>query len=364
MSSQVPFGDRLAGALFERFPRLGPWLADLESRVLADEIATVAVDAPIHVCGLARAGSTVLLETLAAHPDATAHRYADFPLIWTPYWWNHLRSRAVRGAAVPRERAHRDRIEVTAESPEALEEILWIAHFPALHGGAASDVLEADTAHPAFERRLRDHVRKLLRVRGARRYVCKANYQVTRLPYLLRLFPDARVVVPVRAPLAHVASLAKQDRLFAGLQRADPAARAHLRRAGHFEFGLDKRPIHFGDAAAHAAVAADFAQGRVAAGYARQWAQLYGWLLARIARDERLRAAVLVVRYEDLCADAPAALARIFAHAGLDDAAARTLIADRASRFAAPDYYRPDWTEAEADEVRAITRDVAAALGY
>src|SRR3546814_6853228 len=66
---------------------------------------------------------------------------------------------------------------------------------------------------------------------------------------LLKLFPDARFVLPLRDPAAHIASLVKQHRLFCQGERRHPAALDHMQRIGHFEFGLDRRPINVGDGA-------------------------------------------------------------------------------------------------------------------
>src|SRR3546814_18222232 len=92
-------------------------------------------------------------------------------------------------------------------------------------------------------------MRKLLWVRRRPRYLAKANYNGTRMEYLLKLFPDARFVLPLRDPAAHIASLMKQQRLFCEGERRHPAALEHMRRIGHFEFGIDRRPIHVGDGA-------------------------------------------------------------------------------------------------------------------
>ena len=77
---------------------------------------------------------------------------------------------------------------------------------------------------------------------------------LTRFAYLLRMFPDARFVVPVRDPRWHIASLMKQHRLFLDGQRDNPAAQRHLRRVGHFEFGTERRPIGIGDGTTTATV--------------------------------------------------------------------------------------------------------------
>jgi hypothetical protein len=197
--------------------------------------------------GLARAGSTILLEWLGRHPDCATHRYKDYPLVHIPYWWNAFLSRTPQRSAGPAERAHADRILITPESPEAFEEVLWMSFFPGLHSPEHSNVIDGGIRHPHFESFYRDHIRKLLLVRGGRRYLSKANYHVTRLEYLQLLFTDARFVIPVREPVWHIASLMKQHRLFCEQEAANVKALAHMQRVGHYEFGLDRRPINPGD---------------------------------------------------------------------------------------------------------------------
>ncbi len=98
------------------------WLGGVESRTLSRELERVAVDRPIYVCGLARSGSTLLHEIVTAHPGVATHRLKDFPLIHTPYWWRRASSR--RRETRPRERPHADRMLITSESPDAVEEMV------------------------------------------------------------------------------------------------------------------------------------------------------------------------------------------------------------------------------------------------
>src|SRR5690606_23975462 len=102
------------------------------------------------------------------------------------------------------------------------------------------------------------------------------NYNLTRLRYLRKLFPDARFIVPIRDPEWHVASLMKQHRLFSAAGAKDEKVRRHLRRSGHFEFGLDRKPVNLGNEAAVAEIAALWRDGKEAAGYAAHWAAIYG----------------------------------------------------------------------------------------
>ena len=276
------------GGFIERHQGLWTRIGNLETRLLADELSAVAIDRPIYVGGLARSGSTILLELLSRHEDIVSHRYRDYPPVFTPYLWNRLLERTPQRASEPVERTHKDGIKVTPESPEALEEVLWMAFFPQLHDPAASAVLDRRTRNPAFESFYRDHIRKLLRVRGGRRYLAKGNYNVTRLAYLHEILPDARFVIPVREPRWHIASLMKQHDLFCDGGRDNPEALRHLQRVGHFEFGLDRRPVNAGDPAAIEQVLACWREGAEVEGWARYWSHIYGHVADRLEADPEL----------------------------------------------------------------------------
>lgn len=346
--------------LVERHPRFWIRLGRLETALLRERLSGVEIRAPIYVAGLARSGSTMLLEVLARHPDCASHRYEDFPLIHIPWLWQQFLRRVPRRPARAHERAHADGILITPHSPEAFEEVLWMAFFPWLHDPGCSAWLGADFAAAEFEQYYRMHLRKLLLSRGAARYLCKANYQLTRLEYLLRLFPDARFVVPVRDPAWQIASLAKQHRLFCDLERAQPRTLAHMRRVGHFEFGLDRRAVNPGDTAAAREVMTLWARGEETAGWARYWALVYGALAAALAQHPRLRAATLVVRYQDLCNRPRETLRRLFHHCRLQ--AAEALIAACAPLLRFPTYYQPEFSAGERSLIAAITEPTRRAL--
>src|SRR5205823_6908499 len=100
-------------------------LGRLESSLLREELRAVCVRRPVYVCGLARSGSTLLHEIVAAAPGVATHRVKDYPMVYTPYWWRQATAR--RRPTAPRERVHRDRVLISPESPDAVEEVLWMA---------------------------------------------------------------------------------------------------------------------------------------------------------------------------------------------------------------------------------------------
>jgi hypothetical protein len=350
------------GGFVSRRPRLWIAIGNLETRVLEDEISATAVERPIFISGLARAGSTILLEILARHGDVVSHRYQDYPLVFTPFWWNRLIERMPKREVPPAERTHRDGITVGPGSPEAFEEVLWMAFFPHLHQASQSDVLDEQTRHPRFEAFYREHIRKLLRVRGGRRYLSKGNYNVTRLEYLLKVFPDARFVIPVRDPVWHIASLMKQHDLFCDGCSRHPEAVRHLQRVGHFEFGLDRRPINAGDPERLSRVTGAWRRGDELEGWSLYWAQVYGYLADRLDANPTLRDAALVVRFEDLCGAPQETLRRALTHCRLD--ATPSWLEDKAAVIRFPSYYRPRFTADELATIERHTVDTARRFGY
>ena len=223
-------------------------------------------------------------------------------------------------------------------------------------------MLDAQTAQPDFEAFYRNHVRKLLIVRSGNRYACKGNYHVSRLEYLLMLFPDARFIVPIRQPRDHVASLMKQHHLFTSGETRYPRSLLQMRAFGHFEFGLDRRVINFGDSAAVSAVERLWIGGEEVRGWARYWSHVYGFLAQRLAANEALRRATLVIRFEDLCWRPEETVCRLAEHCQLpDDEGLRQTLA---RRLHAPTYYRPSLSAAEATAIEEETFDVASQFGY
>ncbi len=338
-------------------PRLWRAIGDLESAIVAHEIEDIKIVKPIYVSGLARSGSTILLELLAGAPGVISHRYKDFPPIFTPYAWTSLLKHVGGGnrGDTPSERAHKDGIMVTPDSPEAMEEPLWSAFFPHAHDPARSNVIGPGDDDAGFSKFYSEHIRKVLAVRGGQRYLAKGNYQVTRLEYLLELFPDARFVLPVRDPAAHIASLMKQHNLFSRGQSANQRARDHLRRVGHYEFGLDRVPINTGDKSATREIVELWSGGEELEGWMLYWNQIYGYLAERLEANEKLAKAAKFVEFEHLCVNPVDVLGDLFEHCELG--VSQEFVNNAASRIEKPTYYKSGFSDIELVEIAQRTGD-------
>ena len=340
-------------------------LGQVESKVLASRIAAIPIDRPIYILGLPRAGTTISAQMLSEHPDVTTHHYSDFALPYTPWWWNRLFPKLpINALRAPVERVNRDRLQVTRDSSEGVEEMIWLRFFHQLHVPSRSNVLDDSTLNSDFETFFKDHIRKLLLVRGRSRYVSKNNPCVTRMRYLRRIFPDARFLLYVRNPIDHAASVLKQDRLFAGLALDDQRLVKMNRITGFHEFGPNWVPANVGNDAIIQEINRCREEGRQVRARALQWASVFGFLIEQLKQDPELARAVCVVRYEDLCAKSGETIDRILAHTGLSADAFAPMRTKYMSKLSLPDYYRPNFSVEERAEIIAQTKDVAAHFGY
>lgn len=333
-------------------------LGNLESRFLAEKIAPIEIEKPIYIAGLARSGTTILLEILTRHPQLVSHRYRDFPPVLTPYIWNWFVNHAASNKQEsPSERAHGDGLSVTSESPESFEEVIWMAFFKSLHDPDTSSVLTAESGDSNFEQFYREHIRKLLLLRHGNRYLSKANYNLTRLGYLLKLFPDAKFVLPVRDPIWHIASLLKQHRLFQHEHARDPRLKHHMSRCGHFEFGLDRQPVNSGNTSITRRVQALWSEGNEVAGWALYWQDVYGYVARLLDEDAAIRRATLLIDYEKLCTHPRQMMEQLISHCELSAAGAEQIL-EAADVIRHPSYYRPDFDTGQMETIEAVTGPV------
>ncbi len=355
-----PTLNALAG-LVTRNPKLWIRLGNAETKLLAPDLESIRIEKPVYIAGLARSGSTMLLEILATAPGVATHRYQDFPFLFTPHWWNTLLKLQPVRNKTRRERAHGDGIIITPESPEAMEEMLWTAFFPGLHDGNASNVLDASTLNAPFAGFYRDHIKKLLLVRKASRYAAKGNYNLTRLAYLQALFPDAKFVIPVRDPVTHIGSLMRQHQRFSAAGKTNPAIAAQLAASGHFEFGPGRMPVHTGNDLRMREIREAWRNGEEIRGWALYWDALHSFIDTQLAGNPILKSRCTIIRFEDLCAAPAATIRALLAHCDLPEADS---VARWEKNLHAPDYYESGLTASDTALIHEITGDTAKRFGY
>lgn len=333
-------------------------VARFESRMNKKRFSSKAIAKPVFISGLARSGTTILLEKLSTINGVATHRYRDFPFIMTPIYWNRFLS-VFGSRQEPVERPHKDAIKITRDSPDAFEEPIWQYFFglPTNSLGILQTPSAADDEE--FRQFFRQHIQKILLIRKGTRYVSKGNYNLLRMKYLFQLFPDALFLVPIRHPITHIESLARQHEIFCQYAREDPKVPAYLRAVGHFEFGPQRLPIGIDDAGAKATTAY-WAAGDEFAGYAQQWSDVYRSVLDFLAANSTLAARVRIVHFESLCESPLAEMTSILGFVNLGD----VKVASSLAQDIRPPSSSPSFDSARHAKAWGLVSDVAGRFGY
>lgn len=232
--------------------RSAPVLADLagiEDTLFRRSLDSADPARPVFLTSLPRAGTTMLLELLVDSGAFAAHTYRDMPFVLTPLLWDRFASR-FRSEEGVRERAHGDGMLVGVDSPEAFEEMLWKAFWREKYHEDRIAVWTGEE-HSEFPDVLRAHMRKIILLRRSSpsdeiRYLSKNNLNIARIRYLERAFPDALILVPIRDPVQQALSLLRQHRNFEKIHREDRFAARYMEAIGHYDFGVNLRPVDFG----------------------------------------------------------------------------------------------------------------------
>ena len=245
-------GDRLVHAFAFASPWVQRSLARLDNRLFKTTIAETADAPPIFITSLARGGTTALLNAMSTLPEIATHRYADMPFVTAPMLWSRLGGD--RKTVEERERAHGDGLKIGLQSPEAFDEVFWILNWPEKYQPDQIELWTPSDIKPESQVFFERQFRKIVKLRGADggtlsdpvpRYLSKNNANIARIDLLKDMFPGCQIVVPVREPSAHAASLFRQHKNFVDLHAKDPFTRRYMRDIGHFEFGSLHRPMAF-----------------------------------------------------------------------------------------------------------------------
>lgn len=317
LQSRYSRWDRLLHKLAFGTIALQKALADLEDRLYAPRVRGIAVDRPVFITSLPRAGTTLLLEILSARNDFAAHTYRQMPFLLMPLLWDAL-TRPFHAAGAQAERAHGDGMTVSYDSAEAFEEVLWRAFHPRQYhpDRIAPWTADGQWFSDEFGAFMQNHIRKVLALRRDNRgtpvrYVSKNNGNIARLPTIAQMFPDAAVVIPFRTPTCHAASMWRQHQRFAEIHAAEAFTRRYMADIGHFEFGANLRPIDFNGWLDQ--------KERASAQTARFWLQY--WCVAFQYILDLPDSRRIFVSYDHLCTDPEATFQRLGAALGLDASA-------------------------------------------
>ena len=287
-SDAYSFGSKILHHISLGAPFVGEALFDLEKSLYASKSPEVSADKHVFVCGLARAGTTVLMRRLYESEQFCSLTYRDMPFVLAPNLWRRS-SKHFWKSKETQERAHGDGLMVNYDSPEALEEVFWKTQ-------CGSDYIKEDCLVPmsADEGVLQDfrtYVSLVMRESTGKRYLSKNNNNILRLRSIIEAFPQATILIPFRKPEQQVYSLLHQHQRFTELHSTDHFASKYMTWLVHHEFGADHRPFRFEQSEPQAGDPAKFEY------WLNTWVNTYTSIL------DRLPPQALLVCYETLCSE-------------------------------------------------------------
>ncbi|MBY8998427.1 MAG: sulfotransferase [Candidatus Thorarchaeota archaeon] len=350
--------------LVRTIPAVGDTLHSLEFSRMKKNLESLKVDRPIYVTGLARAGTTITLEMLSQHPDVATHRYLHMVMPYVPHWMQSFADKTPIMLS-PTERIHKDGIMVNRNSPEAVEEIFWQRYFEDTLDETKSNVMKQDINNPEFEEFYKEHLRKLIQYQMSTRYAAKNNYNVARMEYIQKIFPNVKFLIIVRNPFDHIASLAKQDMILSEVERQDPRLLDWTKIIGHREFGGAKICINLDNTDTVQEIRDLWRNKRTyVTGWAKYWASIYSHVHQTLENNEKLAKAALVVRYETLCEEPDATIDQIIEHTELDPKKFESVKEEYVKTLRPPSYYSVEYTDEEKRSIKDITGTVAKFFDY
>ena len=189
------------------------------------------------ITGLARAGTTAMLNTLSQRKEFASLSYANLPFLLSPSTWGRLYN--PKGDK-KKERSHGDGLKISTRSVEALEEFFFKVRLK-------DRFIQGDTlvAHDVDQALAADYLKyqSLVRTSDDQIYLAKNNNFMLRYGSMRQHLPEMRVIIMFRDPLTHAASLMEKHEQFTQMQAKDPFVLTYMDWLGHHEFGQGHKPF-------------------------------------------------------------------------------------------------------------------------
>lgn len=245
----------------------------------------------IFITGLARSGTTALLNKFYATEELGSFLYKFMPFILLPELAKIASSS--KDNIPTRERFHSDGIKINLNSPECLDEVFWIK------STAYCDYKEFLKPIIVENKTLTAYnylIEKFKLIQGKNRMLIKNNNNHLRLRSLLEYFKDSYFLFIYRDPIHHANSLLNQHLNFINLQREDKFILNYMNLIGHFEFGAGVKSFIY-----KANEKEFYKKNKLNINYwLNQWVKTHKWILEENFANY---SNFILISYEDLCSN-------------------------------------------------------------
>ena len=248
----------------------------------------------VFVCGLARAGTTALLEALDSTKVFGSLRYKYMPFILIPKMAKLYSRYFVSDNKHKIERLHADGLKINSNSAECLDEPFWI-NFKYKNLSLKNKLIP----HNVEIKLLKSYayfLNQYQQIENKEKLIIKNNNNHLRILSLSSCLPNCNFLVVFRSPIAHALSLLKLHKRFLELQEKDPFILEYMNMIGHWEFGKGKKPFIYQEKQINMLL---LDNSQKISYWIKQWIFTYEWLLKEIINLKNKN--VKLICYEELC---------------------------------------------------------------
>ncbi len=188
----------------------------------------------VFVTGLARSGTTAVMRKIFDSDAYASLQYSNMPFLLCPNLWKR------KAKLQAHERAHKDGIIIDGNSPEEFDEYFWKAFLKDSY--IADEGLLVHEVEEEVLQKYQSYIKLIALSKGKHRYISKNNNNILRLP-AIKALNNSIVIMLIREPLSHAASLIKLHEKFSQSHKEDRFSLEYFNYLGHHEFGLNHKPF-------------------------------------------------------------------------------------------------------------------------
>ena len=245
----------------------------------------------IFITGLARAGTTALLNKIYSSGEFGSFLYRYMPFILSPnlakIYSKYLNTKNIQSF----ERLHNDKILISSDSPECLDEPYWIKALDNLYAKSSFRPIDVSLKTLCTYDYL---LEKFSAIQHKERMVIKNNNHHWRIKSLSKYFISSSFLVLFRSPINHAYSLMNQHHNFQKIQLEDSFVLDYMNLMGHYEFGLNMKDYKYSQNLFNKIRSSNKNQINY---WLCQWINTYNWILTEKVFN---LPNVYLISYEDI----------------------------------------------------------------
>ena len=253
----------------------------------------------LFITGLARSGSTALLQSIDETNKFASLRYKYMPFILSPKIAKFYSKYFSNNQNLEQERLHGDGLKISSNSPECLEEPYWMNTIYKsfnINASLKPHKISLDAMNGYCQ--LLD---SYLKIEKKKQFLIKNNNHHLRIISLASYLPNSTFLILIRNPISHAKSLLNAHKRFTDIQNKNKFVLQYMNLIGHWEFGKGKKSFIYKKGQEKKLEILDEFKIEY---WFQQWIYTYEWILEIISKKGQEKQTNLkIVCYEDLCSN-------------------------------------------------------------